>query len=260
MAASLISAAIGAGTSLWGAKKASDAAKDAAAAQRAGIQKGISSSQPYYETAQNYLSPYVQAGTDSLTLINDIIGMNGPEAQQRALQMYQSSPSANILKQVQEEALRQTAGKFAAQGGYKSGSMIEDLSRRQSDIALGDYRNWEDLSRGVFNTGANAAAGAANLASRRGADLIGAYTDIGTTNASGIAGNAGGQIAGMAGVNNYLQDFLNRQSGSNDFSSLFKSPATSTISSQSSSIASALPRYASNSTFDLNSLTKLFRG
>lgn len=216
MAASLIAAGIGAAASIYGSSQASKAAKNAAAAQSAGIQKGIDQSQPYYEQGQNYLSPYVSAGQQSNSLLQDITGVNGPEKQQAALAMYQSSPSANLLKNVQDEALRQTAGKWASQGGYRSGGMIQDLSRRQSDLALGDYNNWQGLSTGLANTGANAAGQASNLAANRGNTLLGAYTGQGTANASGIAGAGIVNAAGTLGAGNYLSNFLGK-AGQNDF-------------------------------------------
>jgi hypothetical protein len=215
-AALLGSAAIGAGASIYGANKASKASKDAAAQQSAGIEQGINQSQPYYEQGQNFLAPYVQGGQESSELMNDIIGLNGPEKQQRALGMYQSSPSANLLKQAQEEALRQTAGKWASGGGWRSGGAIQDLARRQSDLSLGDYYNWQGLGQGLYNTGANAAGQASNLASGRGNTILGARTGQGLVNASGTIGSANAQLGGMFGANNYLQNFLGK-AGQNDW-------------------------------------------
>lgn len=219
------SAIIGAGSSLYSGNKTADAAKSASRQQSRGIERGLTQSQPYYESAQNYLAPYVGSGQDTGNLLNDIIGLNGPEAQQAALGMYQSSPSANILQDVIANATRQTGGEFASSGLYRSGAHQEELARRLADISLGDYRNWQNLGAGLYNTGANAASRAAGLATGRGADILGARTGQGTAQASGTIGAANANIAGITGATNYLQNFLGK-AGQNDFYGMFGNNAT----------------------------------
>jgi hypothetical protein len=202
------------------AQVAAQGARDAASAQEARTREGLDKYLgTYYPEAQNYLTssrdaavnylqPYIDAGSQNATLLNDIIGVNGPDAQTAALGKYQSSPSANLLKQVQDEALRQTAGKWASEGGYKSGSMIQDLSRRQSDIALGDYYNWENLSKGLANMGQGSASQAAsitsntgsnqaNLANSAGTNYLSTLSDIGAIQGSGISGAANATAQGI---------------------------------------------------------------
>lgn len=210
MAGALIGAAIGAGTSLYGAHKASSAAKKAARQQQAGIERGITDSQPYYETAQNYLSPYVERGEQSSNLLNDIIGMNGPEAQSRALTMYQSNPSSSLLKNVLDDTARRTIGTFSASGNANSGRAVEELGRRMSDVQLGDYGNWTNLIQGGANTGANASLAAAELAGGRGNSILGARMDQGTVAASGTAGSATSWLKGLNGAANYLNYGIGR--------------------------------------------------
>lgn len=155
-----------------------DDAEEAARLQAQGAQEARDQSEGYYTQGQNYLQPYVQGGQQSGALMDDIIGINGPEKQAAALAMYQSSPSANLLKQAQEEALRQTAGKWASQGGYRSGGMIQDLSRRQSDLALNDYNtNWLGMINNKYGIGASTAGNAANLAQNRGGQVAGLIQD-----------------------------------------------------------------------------------
>lgn len=214
----MVGSIIGAGASLLGGFLGKDAAKDAAAQQKKWIDRGLAESGTLYNTAQNYLAPFIQSGQGANTLLNDILGLNGPEAQQAALLKYQGSPSANLLKQVQEEALRRTAGQWAAEGGYKSGGMIQDLARRQSDIALGDYNNWQGLATGLLNVGANAAGSASNLAYNRGRDILGARTNQGTALASGTIGGANAMIGGLFGAGNYLTDFFSRGGSGSDLS------------------------------------------
>ena len=165
-------------SSLIGGLFGGDDAERSARLGARGAEEARGASEGYYREGQNYLDPYVKSGRQSGDLLADIMGYNGPEAQANALRMYQSSPSANLLKQVQEEALRQTAGKRASQGGFRSGAMIEDLSRRQSDLALNDYsRNWLGLASNMYGTGANASGAAANLAQNQGGQVAGLIQD-----------------------------------------------------------------------------------
>ena len=210
--AALASAAIGAGASIYSANKAGKAANKAAARQEAAINQGLSDSGKLYDTAQGFLTPYTKMGTDQASLLQDITGVNGPEAQQRALGMYQSSPSASLLNNARDEAVRASVGAHAARGLSRSGALTQDLAERTSAMDLANYGNWENLSKGLLNTGANAAGQASTLASGRGSDILNARTAQGTARASGTVGGANAQLAGFNGMQNYAQNFLGRMS------------------------------------------------
>lgn len=216
-AALLGSAAIGAGASIFGANKAAKSAREAAALQQQGIETGINQSQPYYEQGQNFLAPYVKQGQQTGNLLNDIIGLNGPDAQARALGMYKSSPSANLLENARAEAIRSGQGQFASRGLLRSGALTEDLARRTSDLDLTDYYKWQGLGENTFNTGANAASRASGLAIDRGDTILGARTGQGTAAASGTIGAANANIAGLGGANNWLQYAAGRIGQGNDW-------------------------------------------
>jgi len=233
MVGSLIGPAIGLGSSLFGASRADKSADQAAAAaqyaayqQQQGIKKGIKQSEPYYQAGQNYLSPYVTAGTEDTELLKDIQGLNGPEAQQRALAMYRSSPSSNILQDVLGETARRTAGEFSAGGLYRSGAMGTELGRRLSDLNLGNYGNWQNLAVQGAQTGASAGSVAGQLAHLRGKDILAARTGMGTAGASGTIGAANAQMAGTLAGNNYLMNAAGRVAGT-DFSK-FRFPSFGT--------------------------------
>lgn len=212
MALGLVAALAGAGASIYGANKASKAAKDAANMQAAGIERGINETEGLYREGQGYLAPYVQGGAIYGQLLDDIIGVNGPEAQGRALEMYKSSPSATLLNDARAETIRRTDNQFAASGGANSGARITELGKRTADLDLANYHQWQNLPMGMFNTGANAAGTAANLANSRGAQVLGARTGQGTALASGTIGAANANLAGMNTGMNYLQNLLGRAS------------------------------------------------
>ena len=210
--AALVSAGIGAGASMYSANKAAKAASKASGQQVKAINQGIDESGKFYDTAQGFLSPYVDMGTDSASLLQDIIGQNGPERQKAALAMYQSSPSASLLNNARNEAVRSTIGKYASGGLSRSGALTQDLAERTSAMDLANYGNWENLSKGLLNTGANAAGSASSLASGRGSDILNARTAQGTARASGTVGSANAQLAGFQGAQNYLQNFMGKAS------------------------------------------------
>lgn len=212
MALGLVAALAGAGASIYGANKASKAAKDAANMQAAGIERGINETEGLYREGQGYLAPYVEGGAIYGQLLDDIIGVNGPEAQAAALQMYRNSPSATLLNDARAETIRRTDNQFAASGGANSGARLTELGRRTADLDLANYHQWQNLPMGMFNTGANAAGAAASLAGQRSGHVLGARTGQGTALASGTIGSANAQLAGLNAGTNYLQNLLGRAS------------------------------------------------
>jgi hypothetical protein len=224
MAAALIGGAIAAGASIYGANKAAKSAKDAARQQAAGIQKGIDESQGFYEEGQGYLAPYAESGAKYGSLLDDIIGVNGPEAQQAALAMYKSSPSSTLLDGAIAETVRTTGNQFSAGGGANSGARIRDLTERTAGLRLGDYNNWQNLSKGMYDTGAGASTAAAGLAGQRAGQVLGARTGQGTAQASGTIGAANATMAGMNAAGNYLAYGLGK-SGANDYLSKWMKPS-----------------------------------
>jgi len=233
MVGALIGPAIGLGSSLFGASRADKSADQAAAAaqyaayqQQQGIKKGIKESTPFYEAGQNYLSPYVTAGTENNELLRDIQGLNGPEAQQRALAMYESNPSNVLLKNSLAEIARQTGGELGALGLAHSGARTTETWNRSAPTILENYRNWQGLAQQGAQTGASAGGVAAQLAQQRGQDILKARTGIGTAGASGTIGAANAQMAGTLAGNNYLMNAAGRVAGT-DFSK-FKFPSFGT--------------------------------
>jgi len=167
----------------FGTKKAASRAAEVAATgarQAADAQYGLT------QEGLNYLKPFASAGTDANNLLADIIGTNGPEAQQKALGMYKTSPSANLLQQVRDEMVRGTVGKYASGGLSRSGAITEDLTRRTADLDLGNYGNWENLIKGQGQQGLSAAG-----------SMSTGYGHLGAIKGSGIAGEANARSAGI---------------------------------------------------------------
>jgi hypothetical protein len=71
------------------------------------------------QQAQAGLNPYAQLGADSIDMQRALAGLNGPEAQQAALQQLQNSPQFTAQLQAGEDAILRNA---SATGGLRGGN------------------------------------------------------------------------------------------------------------------------------------------
>lgn len=228
MAAALIGAAVAGGTALYSANQARKQAKNAqGAAQQAGqdyvaaVDRGINESQGAYDESLNYLAPYRDMGQRSAGLIEDIIGINGTDAQNNALSMYRSSPSSQLLGNVREEAIRRTMGSAAAGGLSNAGSTTQSLARRLSDIELANYQNWESLPKGMVGLGLQAAGQSASIGANRGNAILGARSGQGSALASAGIMGANAVNAGIGAQTNAFSNAAGKI-GAMDWSQYFK--------------------------------------
>lgn len=219
MAAALLGAAVAAGTSMYSANRQAKTAKTAAnqgyEQYKAAVDQGINDSQGYYDSAQGYLDPYRKSGERSTKLLEDILGLNGQEAQNSALAMYQGSPSAQIMKDVNSEAVRRTIGSAAAQGLSNAGSTTESLARRLSDVNLSNYYNWEGTAKGLSSQGLQASMGMSQNAMSRGQGILGARSSIGSAAASATQQGANATNAAWQSGTTNLMNLLGRYSQTN---------------------------------------------
>jgi len=86
--------------------------------------------------------------------------------------------------------------------------MANEMYRRNADINLNNYGNWENLLKGFMNTGANAAGQSSGNAMSRGGTVLGAYTGIGQAQADGTLGAAQARNTGNLGAMSYLTNFI----------------------------------------------------
>src|SRR5689334_2492332 len=122
-------AAVAVGTIAAGAMSANaqkDAASEASAAQRVSSAAGIAEQQRQFDAVQKLLSPYVNAGTSSLTQQQNILGLNGAGAQQQAISAIQNSPQFATLQKQGEQSLLSNA---SATGGLRGGNLQGALAQ-----------------------------------------------------------------------------------------------------------------------------------
>jgi hypothetical protein len=184
------------------------AASTAAAAQTQASEAGIAEQRRQFDTVQQLLRPYVEAGTSALGQQLALAGVSGPEAQQAAIQALEQGPQFQALVEQGEEALLQQA---AATGGLRGGNVQGALAQFRPQMLSSLIDQQYNRLGGLTATGQASAAGQAtaaqttgsnitNLLQQQGAAQAGAALARGqaTANLFGDISGTVGQIAGMS--------------------------------------------------------------
>lgn len=143
------------GSSILGAGIQSNSANKAARQQSAAAQMGIDEQRRQFDAIQELLRPYVRAGAPAVAGQQDLLGLSGQEAQQRAIQGIQQGPQFAALMQQGENAMLQNA---SATGGLRGGNLQGALAQFRPQL-LGSLID-QQYSRlgGLAAAGQNAAA------------------------------------------------------------------------------------------------------
>lgn len=184
------------------------AASTAAAAQTQASEAGIAEQRRQFDTVQELLRPYVEAGTSALGQQLALAGVAGPEAQQAAITALEQGPQFQALVQQGEEAILQRA---AATGGLRGGNVQASLAQFRPQVLSSLIEQQYGRLGGLTATGQASAAGQAtaaqtmgsnitNLLQQQGAAAAGSALARGQASANmwgDITGTIG-QIAGMS--------------------------------------------------------------
>lgn len=183
---------------ITGANQAADAAQSAAATQAASAQAGIDQQKQMLEAFQKVLAPFVTAGTGALGAQQNLLGLNGNDAQQSAISAIQASPQFTALQKQGEDAILANA---SATGGLRGGNVQGALA--QFSPALLSQLIQQQLGNlgGISSMGANAAAGVGNAGLQTGSSVSNLLQQQG-------AATAGGQIAQGSTVRQSFGDLL----------------------------------------------------
>lgn len=193
-----------------GASQAGKAAEQAGQTQAAASQAGIEEQRRQFDSLVQLMSPYVQAGTGAMSRLapyeqagqqafgqqQALVGLQGPEAQQRAMAGFEQSPLFQSLQQQGEGAILQNA---AATGGLRGGDvqaalsqfrpqLLNQLIEQQYGRLGGIAGTGLGVTTNLFNTGQASAAGQA------GAGMQSA-SNVGNLLANQAQAIAGGQVA-----------------------------------------------------------------
>lgn len=182
------------------------AAKTAATAQTQATSDSMAEQRRQFDSIQALFRPYVEAGGGALARQLDLVGNNGPEAQQRAIQAIEMGPEFAAMTRQGEEAILQNA---AATGGLRGGNVQSALAKFRPEVLSSllnqQYQRLGGLTQLGQASAGNQAAGAqtfannmSNLFTQRGEALAGSALARGQANAN-MFGNIAGSIGFAAG-------------------------------------------------------------
>lgn len=184
------------------------AASTASAAQIQAAQLATEEQRRQFDTVQELLKPYVEAGTSALGQQLALAGVSGPEAQRAAITALERGPQFQALVEQGEEAILQQA---SATGGLRGGNVQGALAQFRPQMLASLIEQQYGRLGGLTATGQASAAGQAtaaqtmgtnisNLLQQQGAASAGAALARGqaTANMWGDITGTIGQIAGMS--------------------------------------------------------------
>lgn len=181
--------------SAYAAKKSGDAAGKAADAQSQASEAGIAEQKRQFDKMTELLSPYVKAGTGALSGQQNILGLNGAQAQQQAISGIENSPYfQSTFKQGENAILQNASATGGLRGGNTQGALAQFRPQLLNQLVQQQYQNLG----GITSIGQNSAAQTGN-AGMQSANSIGSLlSQGGAAQAGGIIGqqNAQNQLIG----------------------------------------------------------------
>lgn len=212
---SWVAVAVAGGTLIGGYMSSNaqeDAANTAAGAQTQSAQLGIDETRRQFDAVQKLLSPYVNAGTGALTGQQDLLGLNGKDAQSGAIAGIQSSPQFGALAQQGEDAILANASATGGlRGGNVQGALAQFRPQLLSSLIDQQYQRLGGLTQvgqasaaGVGSAGMQTGSNVTQLLQQQGAAGAGAALAGGratTQNINGVTG-ALGTLAGSGALSN----------------------------------------------------------
>lgn len=117
--------------SITGAKQAGEAASEAGQLQYQATQEAVAEQRRQFDELVKLMSPYVTAGGQALGQQQTFLGLQGPEAEQAAIERIATSPQFQALTQQGENALLQNA---AATGGLRGGNFQASLAQFRPQV------------------------------------------------------------------------------------------------------------------------------
>lgn len=208
----MVAAAI-AGAAVVGAAStayASNQAGKAADAQGSAAQAGIDQQNSRFDAVQKLLQPYVTAGYGGLTGQQDLNGMNGPDAQAKAIAALQASPqytsqlaagNNNILQNASATGNLRGGNTQAALGQFGPALLSSTINDQYARLG-GMTSIGQNAAAGVGNAGMQTGTSVANLLQQQGAAAAGGALANGNA-ASGYAGIVAGSLGTYAGLGGF---------------------------------------------------------
>jgi hypothetical protein len=186
-------------TGVMSSNAQSDAANTAANAQNQSSAASIAESQRQFNQIQELLKPYTQAGTGALTGQQDLLGLNGQDAQGKAISGIAGGQQMQALTAQGENSLRQNA---SATGGLRGGNLQGALAQFRPQLLNQLIQQQYGNLGGLVSVGQNAAAGVGNAGQNSSNQVINALQQQGAANAGAALAAGQGQANMWSGIGN----------------------------------------------------------
>ena len=191
------------GSQLLGGIMQADAASEAAGIQAGAAEAGMAEQRRQFDALRSLLQPYTEAGIPALTQQQALLGLQGPEAEQAAIERIRGGETFQALAQQGEEALLQRA---SATGGLRGGNIQGALAQFRPELLSSLIEQQYGRLGGLTTLGQRSAAGVgaagmetgsnvSNLLAQQGAAQAGG--ELGQAKAFGQILNIPSQMAGM---------------------------------------------------------------
>ncbi len=190
VAAAVVAVAAVAG-SVYSSNQKGKAAGRASNAQQQAAQQGIDESRRQFDSVKELLSPYVNAGTGALNEQQNLIGLNGNDAQNKSISGIANGGQFNSMVQQGENSILQNA---SATGGLRGGNtqgtlaqfrpqLLSQLINQQYQNLGGIAQNGQNAASNLGNSGLQTGQNVSNLLQQQGAAKAGGYIAEGNTRA-----------------------------------------------------------------------------
>ena len=180
---------------ITGAKQAGQAAERGAATQAAAAGAGIEEQRRQFDKLVELMSPYVAAGVPALTAQQALVGLQGPEAEQAALERIRGGSTFQELARQGEEALLQRA---SATGGLRGGNIQGALAQFRPQLLNQLIEQQYTQLGGLTNIGQASAVRQAAAGQQTGLNVANLLANQAAATAAGqvARGNVGRQTFG----------------------------------------------------------------
>ena len=180
---------------ITGAKQAGQAAERGAATQAAAAGAGIEEQRRQFDKLVELMSPYVAAGLPALTAQQALVGLQGPEAEQAALERITGGSTFQELSRQGEEALLQRA---SATGGLRGGNVQAALAQFRPQLLNQLIEQQYTQLGGLTNIGQSSSVRQAAAGQQTGLNVANLLANQGAATAGGqvARGNVGRQTFG----------------------------------------------------------------
>ena len=187
--------------SLFGKKSADKAANNAMNAQVDAAGQAINTFNDQYDATQALLAPYIERGNKAASQQDDLAGLNGPDAQQAAIQQVQQGPEFMAMqKQGEESILANASATGGLRGGNTQGALGSFSPQLLNDLLAKQFNQFGGIAQQGF-----AAVGQQNqFGANNAMQVAGQQTQIGQARAGNSLARGNNTASMVNGITNGL--------------------------------------------------------